>query len=549
MTMHSRVRGAASPRWLAEIRIEQLWFLIVAVVALALVGAAMAPSRLALLVALLVVLVPLCLLRSTLLLPTLLIVLPFFTLMRRLFLLRDPTILNLDPLILLPDLLTLLVVVHLGVAFVRGGDPLRWREHGNRNRRWSSVALVDGTVLLLVALVALGLVAGLSNGVAPALNGARMFGLYLFVYFYARAMVRRWGQVVQVFAITVFTGLVTGLYGVYQTLVGLPVYDRIYFENSAARVHVIGEFVRAFSTFQFTSHFSVFMLCAFFCALTLLEQPCGRQVRAVSLVALLAAVAGIATTFVRSTWVALAAGLVAYGLLRWVHSPLLRWALVAVLLPAGYCAFGFLAAADPVLSPVSDDPTQVLRARAYSLFAATPDTDLYGRYLGFQEALRIAARSPLGYGLGATSAERFGVGTTAWTGDSQVTTLLVELGWPGLICFFCVLLLAMRCNLHGIDRAACREVRTLLVGIAAIQVSLFVASLTGGPLWYTQPVCVYGWLLAGVAVNAGAPSGSLRSSLGVRRNGGRQLVWQVASPVVTPHAARRTPAQHPKGAL
>jgi hypothetical protein len=365
------------------------------------------------------------------------------------------------------------------------------------------VALTDGAVVLLVAIAILAFVAGLNQGLIPALNGARMFGLYVLLYFFARATVRRYSQVGAIFAITVLTGLVTGLYGTYQTFVGLPAYDQIYFENSAARVHVIGEFVRSFSTFQFTSHFSVFMLCAFFCALTLGLQRCGRFTRLVCLLAIPATVAGIATTFVRSTWVGLASGLAAYVLLQVVRRPAYRFPILMLVVPVVVLLHGLVGGeiAQPS-RPVADDATGVLRARAYSVLAADLEGDLSGRYLGFQEALRIAATHPVGHGLGSTSADRFGLGSVAWTGDSQATTLLVEMGWPGLIVFALVLMLVLKCNLRAIDRAPSSDVRALLVGVASIQVGLIVCSLTGGPLWYAQPSCVYGWLLAAIAVNA-----------------------------------------------
>jgi hypothetical protein len=512
----------------------------VAVVGLVLFGTLMAPSRTALLVSLLLLLVPVALARREAVLPALLILLPFYTLVRRLFLLRDPTVLNLDPLILLPDLLTLIAGVHLlfgrCAPDARRPTPDAWPgepqlpgvtarlrpsasgvfpaqraiDHcpldarGPRQASGVKSCLVDYLVLALLALVALALVVGTRHGLPTALNGARMFGLYILIYFYTRFTVRRWEKVGEILLITLFAGLVTGVYGVYQTLIGLPSYDRLYFENTPARMHVIGGFVRAFSTFQFTVHFSIFMLLVFFCALTLCQQRAGRIVRLVSVVTLAASVLGIAVTFVRSTWVGLAAGLAAYVLLRWVRHPVLRWAAVLVLVPVACFSLGALShETGPVGATTEDSPTVALRGRAYSVLSATPDTDLYGRYLGLQEALRIAASGPLGYGLGATSAERFGVGTVAWTGDSQVTTLLVELGWPGLLCFFGILLLALRANIRAIDTAPSRDLRLLLIGIACMQVGLLVACLTGGPLWYTQPTSVYGWMLAALAVNAG----------------------------------------------
>jgi hypothetical protein len=507
----------------------RLWALILCFVGLSLLGALMAPSRTALLGAMLLLLLPPAVLRPEWIVPSLLILLPFYTVMRRLFLLREPTVLSLDPLILLPDLLVVLAAAHLLLVPFRsrrlalgawllartlnarsqapGGryaDPGRSRERSERRQAPSAVTAVDLLVLLLLAIVVLGLVVGMRNGVVPALNGMRMFGLYIALYFLARRTFHGYRQVGTLFAITAFTGLLTGGYGIYQTIVGLPAYDQIYFENTPAKLHVIGGFVRAFSTFQFTSHFSVFMLIAFFCALTLVQQRrAGRALRLVCLAALPTTLAAVAVTFVRSTWIGLGAGLATYLLLRFVRRPLLRTAIVLVLIPVAWFFLGRGGGEGAVgTGPASDLPTQVLQARAQSVLVARADTDLAGRYQGLQAALRAAGGGLLGLGLGSTSAERFGGNMIAWTGDSQITTLLVELGWPGLLCFFGVLVFTLRRNLRAIDTTGPGDVRTALVGIASILVGLTITSLTGGPLWYTQPTCVYGWLLTGIAVNA-----------------------------------------------
>jgi hypothetical protein len=521
-------------------QIARLWMLVAGAVGLVLFGTLMAPSREALMTALLLLLIPLAVLRRDAIVPALLTVLPFYTLVRRLFLLRDPTVLNLDPLILLPDLMVMLAGLHLlarpfiarrpvrrSPALGSHGPPTADRRRpgrgGNRSagwqsvrpidhrsrrsavggqRSWSPARQVDWAVVTMIAITVLGFIVGTRNGLIPALNGARMFGLYILVYFLARVTIRRFRQVGEILLITVFTGLVTGLYGIYQTLIGLPGYDRIYFENTPARQHVVGGFVRAFSTFQFTGHFSVFMLITFLFALTLFQQRTGRTLRLICLLTMLTAVVAIATTFVRSTWVGLVSGLAAYALLQGVRRPLLRWAVVLALIPAIQLGASLLdRQGASELPATSDNATQVLQARAHSVLAASTDTDLFGRYLGLQAAFRAAAAAPLGFGLGSTSAERFGVGAVAWTGDSQITTFLAELGWPGLLCFFAILLMVLRWSLKAIDATAAPDLRALLVGIASVQVGLIVTSLTGGPLWYAQPTCVYGWLLAGIAMN------------------------------------------------
>jgi hypothetical protein len=389
----------------------------------------------------------------------------------------------------------------------------RLQAAARRGETPSPARVVDYAVVLLIAISLLGFIVGTRNGLVPALNGARMFALYILLYFFARVTLRSYRQVGEILLITVFAGLVTGFYGIYQTLVGLPAYDQIYFANSPARQHVIGGFVRAFSTFQFTGHFSAFMLITFFVALTLFQQRIGRTLRLFCLITMLTAVAGIATTFVRSTWVGLVSALAAYALLQAVRRPLLRWAIVLALVPVIHFGAHALARDDgPTLPASADSATQVLQARAHSVFAARTDTDLFGRYLGLQAAFRAAATGPFGLGLGSTSAERFGAGTVAWTGDSQITTFLAELGWPGLLCFFAILMMVLRWSLKAIDATAAPDLRALLVGIASIQIGLLITSLTGGPLWYAQPTCVYGWLLTGIAVNLAEGQCSARGS-------------------------------------
>jgi hypothetical protein len=124
-------------------------------------------------------------------------------------------------------------------------------------------------------------------------------------------------------------------------------------------------------------------------------------------------------------------------------------------------------------------------------------------------------------GLGAGASSRFNgnyiVSATAYT-ESQVFSMLAELGWPGFLLYFFIVIYALVYALKVYDKLEDPHLRELVRLMMMIEVGNFVAGVSGGPALYTLPGSAFYWAAMGVVASI-ARIGGLEEEKRLKRPG------------------------------
>lgn len=423
--------------------------------------------------------------------------LPFAYWVRRVYLLVDPSK-GVDPLVLVPDLIFMLMATGF-FLFNRKALEARVPE-GERGIRY--------TATFFAAFCVLQIFNPFMNSITTGINGFRQFPMYLALLFIFPAMLTGSKQAWHWVKLLGLTSALAALYGAYQSLVGLPAYDALWMELASASHQQIGGTLRAFSTFSFTSTFSHYTLVGILAGLALVgtrEQGRGWTLLAPLLAA--ASLWGLALTFVRSSYLAF--------LTAWLCTLILagapKWRLprlTAVLLIGGL-AFSVVspsAGENARASTAEISTTQLVVERAATLTASTR-THSYGYRMGlWGQILKLSFVVPQGLGLGVGAGGKVGGNqhfqALAYS-ESQVFSVLAELGWVGLLAF---LTLCGQCAWYTLrlhEETQRPELQLLLRFSLGTQVGLFVVGISGGPVLYTLPGAPCYWGSVGLALAVG----------------------------------------------
>lgn len=353
------------------------------------------------------------------------------------------------------------------------------------------------------ALCALQIFNPIMASVGAGINGWRVFVLYLALYWITRVVGLSARAVTAWVVLGMTFGGLTGLYGAYQYLVGFPAHEVAWAEATQASSQVIGESMRAFSTFSFTSTFSHYMvIAACICAVAARLDGVGRLGRMLAPFALGLCLVGLAVTFVRSSFLGLilagAVGLVVAG------SPRRR-----VLRLVGVLTIG---AAAILLSPSSVGDAQAFETPSTGTLVADRLLSMRDprgvgsfatRLVMWQRTVSQATTTyPMGVGVGAGQASRFGGSGFAAAyaySESQFFSILAELGWPGFVLFLWISGYGLVFTLRTYDELASPERKRLALLAIVIQVGILTTGITGGPILYTIPGSAYYWTALGLA--------------------------------------------------
>ncbi|MEB3283969.1 MAG: O-antigen ligase family protein [Candidatus Sericytochromatia bacterium] len=362
------------------------------------------------------------------------------------------------------------------------------------------------------------------GSIAAGLNGLRVFTLYMGLYWLTAYVCQEEHRVYGWLRVTLIMVALTGLYGIYQFVVGLPEYDMRWAEASKASAQMIGENIRIFSTFSFTSTFSHFMVVGALMAWGVLGLR-----RVSRLVVLLAPLIGgiallaLALTFVRSAFVALfVSGVAGLLLSAGPQKRLTRLILLAtfasLLLLLNPGSSGDVAQIERA-APENAAVSELVTDRVLSIAQGTGNSSVnYRLGLWRTQFEFITLTAPMGLGMGVGAGQRFGgngfAASMAYT-ESQYVTQLVELGWIGFLLFLALTLYALVYTLRVHDSLEDRDHR-LVVRIAfMVQVALLITGITGGAVLSVQPGAIYYWSAMGLvtAVARNAQKRRLDSSL------------------------------------
>ncbi|MEB3221987.1 MAG: O-antigen ligase family protein [Candidatus Sericytochromatia bacterium] len=425
------------------------------------------------------------------------VTMPWIAWVRRVQLLIAPQsegIERFDPLLLVPDALA-------GVALL---GYLLMQRFSRRVEPQPGERLLHSLLVGLVGITFLEVFNPLMGSVAAGVNGLRVFTLYVGLYWVTAHVCQLEERVHAWISVTVFAGLVSGLYGIGQHFVGLPSYDWIWVHSAKMGHQMVGDKVRIFSTFSFTSTFSHFALIGVCFGLTawrlrrlsLFTQLLSPLCTIVSLSALL-------LTFVRSSYVGLFVALVAGAVLAGEpRRRLLR--LVGLFAVGAACVFLLPSSAGDSarVDAPSGSASAMVAQRLTSIGQGAENSSVSYRVgLWKRHFALVTEFIPMGVGIGAGSGTRFGgdpwAETTAYT-ESQFVSALAELGWPGFLLFVGTTVFGLVYTVRTHDRLIDPERRRLLHLCFMVQCGILIAGITGGPVLYTQPGCAYYWAALGI---------------------------------------------------
>lgn len=400
-----------------------------------------------------------------------------------------------DLFVALPDAIAIVTLV---------GFLLSRRLQGKERYDWQD-ASVTRPLKWLIGVSLLGTLNPIMGSLIGGINGFREFTLYLCFYFITREAVRSRGQVFLWFKGLLFFGMLSGAYGAYQYIYGFPSYDQLWAVHYYVTSQEIGDQMRAFSSFSFTSTFSHYMVIAGAAALVAMRMKrAGTFTRLLSPFYLACMLMGLAVTFVRSSYV----GLFVAGLVWLVMNarPSVRMKrLVAIgVLTAVMVSVVPHAHGDSDMGLVQQTPktSELVANRLESLTRPTEVGSMGARFSAWQAVAANSLKWPLGVGMGAGASVRFtgnfGVAALAYT-ESQFFSMLAELGFPGLILFVWVVIAGMLFTLRVHDRLLDPDLRGIAVFSLMVQAGLSVLGLTGGAVLYTQPGAGFYWTVLGLA--------------------------------------------------
>lgn len=403
-----------------------------------------------------------------------------------------------DPLTILPDILMMVTLL---------GYLATLRHARTREALWGTRPL-SAAIVLLIVLCFIEVFNPAMNNITAGMNGLRMFTLWIMLYFVAPIVIDKREKLYHWIYASLGIGAITGLYGAYQYIYDFPVWDKLWAEQNNVTTQAIGDQMRAFSTFTFTSTFSQYMVITIIMATTCLQMKrIGLFVRMLSPFFMACMLLGLAVTFVRSSYLGLllawVVGLVVAGkgrgrLIRMAAVVIIGGALVSILPHSQGEGGGYV-------DPDTQSTSNLVADRMLSLAEPTRVGTVSIRTTIWQRVITDATFNyPAGVGLGAGNTSRFGssvdnywVSAAAYT-ESQVFSILAEMGWAGLFLYLFIIGYGLLYSLRIYDLMQEPDDKRIVQMMIMIQVGISTAGVSGGPILYTLPGSCFYWAALGV---------------------------------------------------
>lgn len=351
-------------------------------------------------------------------------------------------------------------LVLLTVAATATAPPSARGARGRRLPTW---------VPAVAGLLALGLVSAVLVGGVQAVVGLKVTFFYLLVGVAAWRCPLDAGERDRLVTVLMASGVVVAAYGVLQQLIGPAALNALGYEWNTT-IRYTGSFLRSWSTFNQPFGLAFYLMAVVLVGLPVALAERGRLRNQLFLLALPLLAAGMATTFVRASWIGVAVGLAYLGASR--------YRILLLVIPAGVVALLLL-------------PGDVASS-ALSSSSSAERLDHWTTHLD------TVVSNPVGIGIGGTgsaaerAAELTGGGPT-YQPDNYYYKVAYELGPLGL--WMLVLLLG------AAFAATRRSARTragpdgaLALGVSANIAAAAVASLAA-TYFEIFPLDVLFWLL------------------------------------------------------
>jgi hypothetical protein len=399
-----------------------------------------------------------------------LVALPFEALVRRLLIGETGLPAN-DPLILIGPVVAIALCWWLFVV----------------RRRPLATDVLSKLMLGFLALSLLGVVNPAGSGVTAELGGLLFLAAPLLWFFVGRelgdpSLARR------LLLLTVAIGAVVAVYGLWQTQVALPPWDRTWVELNGYESLNVGRSLRPFSTFSSNAEYALWLAGALGIAVAGALHGRGAMALAVPLLATALALASVRSALL----LAVLAVTVAIGL-RSRRLPVAA-AVVVLGLGAAYAGVRVYGAAAGQAAAASGND---LLSRQVGGITNPLDPRQSTLLLHLQlvtDGVRSGLSSPLGHGPGSTNlaGARFGGDASRGSTEVDVSNAFVSLGLLGGVTFIGILILSFR----GIVRRYLAG-ETLALSVLALLLTCLGQWLTGGlyalmPLFWFQ----LGWASA-----------------------------------------------------
>ena len=351
-----------------------------------------------------------------------LLFLPFLALIRRL-LIADTGWTQYDPLLLVAPAVAIFLVARLFL--------LERRELAS-----------DGVSKLVLARLALGLLQSFNPMVGSSSAGAGGFmflGVPLLWFFIGREFADR-RLVLLLLYIVVGLAVAIGSYGLWQTDVGMPLWDTAWVElNGYQALNVYGV-TRAFGTFSSSAEYAMFLSVALVISVALLMHGRVKFVIAVPLLAVPLFLAGARGVVVLSVL----ASLVAVG----IRTRNMRLAMAIVIVGLATAALALNSyAPSATTNPSSSTNPFVARQVGGLTNPLDPEHSTLLTHASLVvEGVEQGVLHPFGQGTAVTNiaADRFGIGSTVRGTEVDVSNAFVSLGLIGGLLFIALVIATFR---------------------------------------------------------------------------------------------------------
>lgn len=366
---------------------------------------------------------------------------------------------------------------------------LLWILNKERSRDLLSAFIVFYTVLLFIKVFV-----GSELDIQESLYGFKFNGLYVFFYFAGSYILTSFKETKTVMAWASWLLFFTALYGIRQILFGFTDFEQKWMDSITFTTLRIDGIVRPFSTYVSPAAMSdgmVLMLAAG--GYWIMRR--GRHNILFGILLIGTCLAPLLIASVRTNWLAAAAGIFFYLIFLRLKNKWAKIALIALMAGSivGYAVKGG--------SGAGFQRNGALSARLNSKGPSLTESMISNRTAALANPLQeysVQKRMETWMGIIYTSFYfpfGKGQGTTGYA-HSYYFLVLGEIGYPGLICFLIILVLACYRGISVIATSKDEETRELCRLLMTIVFMLTVLNLTGTHL-HTPPGDIFFWFSLG----------------------------------------------------